>query len=205
MNARVWSTGQPETFEWSAVTDTGTVSLRDSTAGIPFCHSVDDLSKYWQVDLVLDYKLDGSDYTETVNVPPESVGLKEWRPKTDISYNTGVTTISIGSESGDPFTYSVSGISGIEVDWYDSLSYISSTPVYPGGGSLTTVTPGSEYQYAYPLSSVTPPAEATDYMLYATTDSGFTADADFGSYTGAEGIYIYDQEGFHPISDLTSP
>ena len=207
VDARIFSTAQSQSFSWTGVTGTGTVSLRESTAGIPFYHSFDDpATQSWQVELTMHYELGGASHTETLNVSPGDVKIRAFKPETTVTFGSDGITIAFGSESADPFTYSIPGIDEISLSWYreeaDYWVYLGETTLYSGGEGLTVLTPGTRFHYACDPSKITPPDGAEEFTISIKTAPDWTGTSSFTSITVSKPWYAY--QSMRPVSDLTS-
>ena len=190
-------------FSWTGQTQTGSVSIRESSAGSYFFTSATS----WTPKLVMTYKLDGTEITETLDSFAAMVPTG-FEPRFELSYGSGSITASLVKDSGDRFSYSSSGVTGVKLTWFrqDGSNWYtvgSAETLYPSSSaSMTTVTEGSVYQLGYPLSSLVPPTDATHFTVTFLTGAYTGTDPySGGTYSGAGSISSDD--GFHPISDLT--
>ena len=186
-------------YNWSDVTQTGAVSLRRSAGGSPFNVS----AAQWTPEVVLHYKLGGVEREETFNFGV--VPLTGYRPMFSLTYSGATVTASLGSDGGDPFSYSVPGITAVEIEWLQQTSdsswnYLSSTQLWPGAGTMEAVSEGSVYRYTIP-GAINPPGDATHFMLSFLTDSYTGTDENGTDYVCSTSIGTNDS--YHPISELT--
>ena len=186
-------------YKWSDVTQTGAVSLRRSAGGSPFNVS----AAQWTPEVVLHYKLGGVEREEIFNF--DVVPLTGYRPMFSLTYSGATVTASLGSDGGDPFSYSVPGITAVEIEWLQQTSdsswnYLSSTQLWPGAGTMEAVSEGSVYRYTIP-GAINPPGDATHFMLSFLTDSYTGTDENGTDYVCSTSIGTNDS--YHPISELT--
>ena len=186
-------------YNWSDVTQTGAVSLRRSAGGSPFNVS----AAQWTPEVVLHYKLGGVEREEIFNFGV--VPLTGYRPMFSLTYSGATVTASLGSDGGDPFSYSVPGITAVEIEWLQQTSdsswnYLSSTQLWPGAGTMEAVSEGSVYRYTIP-GAINPPGDATHFMLSFLTDSYTGTDENGTDYVCSTSIGTNDS--YHPISELT--
>ena len=186
-------------YNWSDVTQTGVVSLRRSAGGSPFNVS----AAQWTPEVVLHYKLGGVEREEIFNFGV--VPLTGYRPMFSLTYSGATVTASLGSDGGDPFSYSVPGITAVEIEWLQQTSdsswnYLSSTQLWPGAGTMEAVSEGSVYRYTIP-GAINPPGDATHFMLSFLTDSYTGTDENGTDYVCSTSIGTNDS--YHPISELT--
>ena len=186
-------------YKWSDVTQTGAVSLRRSAGGSPFNVS----AAQWTPEVVLHYKLGGVEREEIFNF--DVVPLTGYRPMFSLTYSGATVTASLGSDGGDPFSYSVPGITAVEIEWLQQTSdsswnYLSSTQLWPGAGTMEAVSEGSVYRYTIP-GAIIPPGDATHFMLSFLTDSYTGTDENGTDYVCSTSIGTNDS--YHPISELT--
>ena len=173
-----------EKYEWSESwtggSDEGTMILSDE-ATAAFWHSLDpdDEDKYWTVSLVIKGTLDGEPYTsDPVTVPASEVGAKFYRPLLEVGYKDGVVSLKVVPEQeDDPYAYTITGIGGVYVGWYndDNNPVGSEETIYPGG-ELEIVEAGKSYNLT-PDVMPTPPTGATQMMIRAVTASPYTGAA----------------------------
>ena len=186
-------------YNWSDVTQTGAVSLRRSAGGSPFNVS----AAQWTPEVVLHYKLGGVEREEIFNFGV--VPLTGYRPMFSLTYSGATVTASLGSDGGDPFSYSVPGITAVEIEWLQQTSdsswnYLSSTQLWPGAGTMEAVSEGSVYRYTIP-GAIIPPGDATHFMLSFLTDSYTGTDENGTDYVCSTSVGTNDS--YHPISELT--
>ena len=186
-------------YKWSDVTQTGAVSLRRSAGGSPFNVS----AAQWTPEVVLHYKLGGVEREEIFNF--DVVPLTGYRPMFSLTYSGATVTASLGSDGGDPFSYSVPGITAVEIEWLQQTSdsswnYLSSTQLWPGAGTMEAVSEGSVYRYTIP-GAINPPGDATHFMLSFLTDSYTGTDENGTDYVCSTSIGTNDS--YHLISELT--
>ena len=186
-------------YKWSDVTQTGAVSLRRSAGGSPFNVS----AAQWTPEVVLHYKLGGVEREEIFNF--DVVPLTGYRPMFSLTYSGATVTASLGSDGGDPFSYSVPGITAVEIEWLQQTSdsswnYLSSTQLWPGAGTMEAVSEGSVYRYTIP-GAIIPPGDATHFMLSFLTDSYTGTDENGTDYVCSTSIGTNDS--YHLISELT--
>lgn len=186
-------------YNWSDVTQTGAVSLRRSAGGSPFNVS----AAQWTPEVVLHYKLGGVEREEIFNFGV--VPLTGYRPMFSLTYSGATVTASLGSDGGDPFSYSVPGITAVEIEWLQQTSdsswnYLSSTQLWPGAGTMEAVSEGSVYRYTIP-GAINPPGDATHFMLSFLTDSYTGTDENGTDYVCSTSIGTNDS--YHLISELT--
>ena len=186
-------------YKWSDVTQTGAVSLRRSAGGSPFNVS----AAQWTPEVVLHYKLGGVEREEIFNFGV--VPLTGYRPMFSLTYSGATVTASLGSDGGDPFSYSVPGITAVEIEWLQQTSdsswnYLSSTQLWPGAGTMEAVSEGSVYRYTIP-GAIIPPGDATHFMLSFLTDSYTGTDENGTDYVCSTSIGTNDS--YHLISELT--
>ena len=186
-------------YNWSDVTQTGAVSLRRSAGGSPFNVS----AAQWTPQVVLHYKLGGVEREETFNFGV--VPLTGYRPMFSLTYSGATVTASLGSDGGDPFSYSVPGITAVEIKWLQQTSdsswnTLSSTKLWPDAGTMEAVSEGSVYRYTIP-GAINPPGDATHFMLSFLTDSYTGTDENGTDYVCSTSIGTNDS--YHPISELT--
>ena len=186
-------------YKWSDVTQTGAVSLRRSAGGSPFNVS----AAQWTPEVVLHYKLGGVEREEIFNFGV--VPLTGYRPMFSLTYSGATVTASLGSDGGDPFSYSVPGITAVEIEWLQQTSdsswnYLSSTQLWPGAGTMEAVSEGSVYRYTIP-GAINPPGDATHFMLSFLTDSYTGTDENGTDYVCSTSIGTNDS--YHLISELT--
>ena len=207
VDATISATGQSDTFSWTDVDATGTVPLRQY-ATAPFLHSWNSIDESWGVQLVMHYTLEGVEKTETVTVPPASVNLRGFGPQMDVTYSGSAVNIDISSESDDPFTYKVSGISKIYFDWYKKLGsssweQVTTEQIYPGDGTLTPEGASSSYQYAYALPTEPPTGtDATHVEIRVESDSPYTGTDSVGTQT-SNGPLVGYSEMMEIVSSVT--
>ena len=209
VDAKVFSANssyEPNTVEWTGVTATSTVDLRQVVDSFNFNHSFNSTDDFWQVELTMHYKLFGVDRTETVNIPPDSAGMRSWRPAGTLSRDADGTIITISSQEGDPFTYAVTGISSIEVDWYTNTddgnwNWLGSEALYPESGFIMEQIVGSQYVYVFPMAELSPPEAATHFMVSVVSEAPYTGTYGSNTYTSTGPLTIYGD--FQPVSDLT--
>ena len=186
-------------YKWSDVTQTGAVSLRRSAGGSPFNVS----AAQWTPEVVLHYKLGGVEREEIFNFGV--VPLTGYRPMFSLTYSGATVTASLGSDGGDPFSYSVPGITAVEIKWLQQTSdsswnYLSRTQLWPGAGTMEAVSEGSVYRYTIP-GAIIPPGDATHFMLSFLTDSYTGTDENGTDYVCSTSIGTNDS--YHLISELT--
>ena len=186
-------------YNWSDVTQTGAVSLRRSAGGSPFNVS----AAQWTPEVVLHYKLGGVEREEIFNFGV--VPLTGYRPMFSLTYSGATVTASLGSDGGDPFSYSVPGITAVEIEWLQQTSdsswnYLSSAQLWPGAGTMEAVSEGSVYRYTIP-GAINPPGDATHFMLSFLTDSYTGTDENGTDYVCSTSIGTNDS--YHLISELT--
>lgn len=186
-------------YNWSDVTQTGAVSLRRSAGGSPFNVS----AAQWTPEVVLHYKLGGVEREEIFNFGV--VPLTGYRPMFSLTYSGATVTASLGSDGGDPFSYSVPSITAVEIEWLQqtgdsSWNYLSSTQLWPDAGTMEAVSEGSVYRYTIP-GAINPPGDATHFMLSFLTDSYTGTDENGTDYVCSTSIGTNDS--YHPISELT--
>ena len=186
-------------YKWSDVTQTGAVSLRRSAGGSPFNVS----AAQWTPEVELHYKLGGVEREEIFNFGV--VPLTGYRPMFSLTYSGATVTASLGSDGGDPFSYSVPGITAVEIEWLQQTSdsswnYLSSTQLWPGAGTMEAVSEGSVYRYTIP-GAIIPPGDATHFMLSFLTDSYTGTDENGTDYVCSTSIGTNDS--YHLISELT--
>ena len=186
-------------YNWSDVTQTGAVSLRRSAGGSPFNVS----AAQWTPEVVLHYKLGGVEREEIFNFGV--VPLTGYRPMFSLTYSGATVTASLGSDGGDPFSYSVPGITAVEIKWLQQTSdsswnTLSSTKLWPDAGTMEAVSEGSVYRYTIP-GAINPPGDATHFMLSFLTDSYTGTDENGTDYVCSTSIGTNDS--YHPISELT--
>ena len=186
-------------YKWSDVTQTGAVSLRRSAGGSPFNVS----AAQWTPEVVLHYKLGGVEREEIFNF--DVVPLTGYRPMFSLTYSGATVTASLGSDGGDPFSYSVPGITAVEIEWLQQTSdsswnNLSSTKLWPGAGTMEAVSEGSVYRYTIP-GAIIPPGDATHFMLSFLTDSYTGTDENGTDYVCSTSIGTNDS--YHLISELT--
>ena len=191
-----------ETWEyfWADLTDTGLVKIKQGTKGDYFYNSTME----WTPEFVLRYRLDGEEHSETLSFP--AVRPTGYKPYFNISYDGSTLTASLTKSAGDPMRYTVPGIASVKIEWFentggDSWNWLGTEEIWPAAGTMETLTPGSVYRLSFDFSSLTPPTEATHFMLYIDTDDFSAEDENGVSYVGIMGAYTYDD--FRPISELS--
>lgn len=200
LTADVTLSSEVGSYSWSALTQTGTVSLRRSAGGEPFCVS----SAHWTPEITLRYKLGGVDKEEVFNFGVVSVS--SYAPRFELSYSGAEVTATLTTASGDPFSYTVSGVTAVELDWMEKIgesswSWLGTTTLWPGMGAVETVSDGSVYRYILLPGELSPPADATHFSITFVT-GGYTGKDENGTEYPIT-VSVMTNDDFHPISELT--